>query len=588
MAMKTFLDELKRRRVYRVAAVYAAVAFIIWQAAEIAFPTLQFPDWTLAFVIVVTFLGFPVALVLAWAFDLTPEGVKRTEPTTRDEAGARSRGRAVPIAAGALAFALALAAAWFVLHDRGSTPSPETKSIAVLPFTNMSAETENEYFSDGITDDIITHLSKIADLDVISRTTVMRYKGTELSLKEIGEELGVATILEGGVRRVGDRVRINAQLIDAQTDAHLWAESYDRELTDIFAIQSDVAQQIAAALEATLTTATKERIERAPTEDLEAYDLYLRGRYFWSQRGEGLRRGLQYFQQALERDPNYARAHAGVADCYSLLGFYAYLPPHEAFPAARAAALTGLEIDEGLDEAHTSLGFVKHYYDWDARGAAAEYRRALELNANSPQAHHWYSSVLLTLGRFDDAIYHARRAVEIDPLSVYESVALGWQLIGARRYAEARERLRRAIELDPDFALAHWLLGEADAFDSRVAESLIHFERAVELSGESLWFVPSLAWAYGLNGDAIKAREILAELSERSNRDYVSPFGFVLIHSGLGETDRALDFLEQAFEERNPNLISLHYYPFYDNLRAEPRFIALVDRVGLAAQTLAE
>jgi adenylate cyclase len=576
--MGSFLAELKRRRVYRVAIVYAAVAFVIWQAAEIAFPALRLPDWTLTLVVLLTIAGFPIALVLAWAFDITQAGVKAAEPGNK----------AVAIIAGAVVLVIVVGAAWLALRNKASTPSPDAKSIAVLPFANMSADPDNEYFSDGITDDIILHLSKIADLDVISRTSVMRYKDTELGLREIGEQLGVATILEGGVQRAGERVRINAQLIDARTDEHIWAEQYDRELTDIFAIQSDVARQIAAALQATLTADERERIGRAPTENLEAYDLYLRGRYFWSQRGEGLRRGLRYFQQALERDPDYARAYAGVADCYNLLGFYAYLPPSDAFPAARAAALRALEIDEGLDEAHTSLGFVKLYYDWDARGAAAEYRRALELNANSPQAHHWYSSALQALGRFDDSIDHARRAVEIDPLSVYESVALGWQLIGARRYAEARERLRRAIELVPDFPIAHWLLGEANAHDSRVVESLIHFERAVELSGGTGWFLASLGWAYALNGDETKAQEILAEGVERSKREYVSPFGYALIRLGLREKDAALDFLELAFEERNPLLMALHYYPTWDDLRSEPRFIDLVERVGLAAQSLGE
>jgi adenylate cyclase len=574
--MGSFFAELKRRRVYRVAVVYAAVAFVIWQAAEIAVPALRLPDWALTLVVLLTIAGFPIALALAWAYDITPTGVKAAEPGNR----------AVAMIAGVAVVALAAGAAWLVLHDRASTPSPDAKSIAVLPFANMSADPENEYFSDGITDDIILHLSKIADLDVISRTSVMRYKDTEFSLREIGEQLGVATILEGGVQRAGERVRINAQLIDARTDEHIWAEQYDRELTDIFAIQSDVARQIAAALEATLTAAERDRIERAPTADQEAYDLYLRGRHFWSQRGDGLQRGLHYFQRALEKDPDYARAHAGIADCYNLLGFYAYLPPHEAFPAARAAALEALEIDETLDEAHTSLGFVKLYYDWDARGAAAEYRRALALNPNSPQAHHWYSSALMALGRVDDSIEHARRAVEIDPLSAYESVALGWQLISARRYAEARERLRRAIELDPDFPIAHWLLGEANAEDARVAESLIHFERAVELSGRTLWFLPSLGWAYGLNGDASKAREIMAELFERSK--FVSSFGYALIRLGLGEKDAALDLLELAFEERDPNMMSLHYYPTWDDLRSDPRFIDLVERVGVAAQARAE
>lgn len=576
--MKAFLAELKRRKVYRVAIVYAAVAFVIWQAAEIAVPALRLPEWALTLVVMLTIAGFPIALVLAWAFDITPEGVKAAEPGNK----------AVQMTAGVVVLALVVGAAWLALHDGASTPSPEAKSIAVLPFRNMSADPDSEYFSDGITDDIILQLSKVAALTVKSRTSVMRYKGTSVSPSQIGEDLGVANILDGGVQRVGDRVRINVQLIDARSEANLWVEQYDRELTDIFAIQSDVAQRIAAALEATLTADERERIRAAPTGNLEAYDLYLRGRFFWSQRGEGIERGLAYFQQALELDPDYGRAHAGVADCYNLLGFYAYLRPDEAFPAARAAAFRALEIDERLDEAHASLGFVLLFYEWDALGAAAEHQRALELNPNSPQAHHWYASTLATLGRFDDAIDHARRAVEIDPLSVYESVALAWQLIGARRYAEARERLPRAIELNPDFAIAHWLLGEAYAYDSRGAESLSHFQRAVELSGRDPWAVSGLGWAYARHGDETRAREILAELLERSNREYVSPYVLAQVYLGLGENDQTLDFLEQAFEERNPNFMSLHYYPFWDDLRSEPRFIALVERVGLAAQSLGE
>jgi TolB-like protein/Flp pilus assembly protein TadD len=576
--MGSFLAELKRRKVYRVAIVYAAVAFVIWQGAEIAVPALRLPEWALTLVVLLTIAGFPIAVVLAWAFDITPAGVKAAEPGNK----------AVAMTAGVVVVALVMGAAWLAFHDRASTPSPDGKWIAVLPFTNMSAEPENEYFSDGITDDIILHLSKIADLNVISRTSVMQYKDTELSLREIGEELGVATILEGGVRRVGERVRINAQLIDAQTDEHIWAQQYNRELTDIFAIQSDVAVRIATALEAALTTDERERIEREPTADLEAYDLYLRGRYFLSQRGEGIRRGLQYFQRALEQDPNYARAHAGVADCYNLLGFYAYLPPSEAFPAARAAALMALEIDETLDEAHTSLGFVKMYYDWDARGAEAEYRQALELNPNSPQANHWYSAALHVVGRSNEAIAHVERAVEIDPLSVMENAGFAWSLISVRRYAEARERLGSAIELNPDFAIAHWLLGQAYAYDSRVAESLSHFQRAVEISDRDPWMLATLGWAYARHGDETRAREILDELSEQSNSEYVSPFFFATAHLGLSEKGETLDFLEQAFEQRNPNLVSLHYYPFYDDLRTEPRFIALVERVGLVAQSVGE
>jgi len=586
--MKTFIAELKRRRVIRVAGAYAIVAFVIWQVAEIAFPALGFPDWTLAFIIVVTFLGFPIALVFAWAFEITPEGVRRTESVTKAADHSETKGRLVLMVAVAAAVALALSATWLVLRDISPTHSPEGKWIAVLPFTNMSAEPESEYFSDGITDDIITHLSKIADLDVISRTTVMRYKDTELSLRAIGEELGVATILEGGIRRVGDRVRINAQLIDAQTDAHLWAETYDRELTDIFAIQTDVAERIADALEATLTADEKARIERAPTEDLEAYDLYLRGRYFLNQRGEGIRQALTYFERALERDPDYARAHAGVADCFSLLGFYHYLRPKEAFPEARAAALRALELDGGLDEAHTSLAYVKAFFDWDALGAAAEFERALELNPNSPQALHWYAATLNMLEQPDEAVAQVERAVLIDPLSVMEAAGYAWTLINARRYAEARTRLQRAIELDPGFALAHWLLGEAHAYDSRIADSLSHYQRAVDLSDRYPWFVSSLGYALARRGDGSGARAILAELTERSHQEYISPFFLAVVHLGLGDKDKALDLFEDAFEERSPLLTGSHIGPFYDELRSEPRFMALVERIGLAAQASTE
>jgi TolB-like protein/Flp pilus assembly protein TadD len=581
--MKTFLAELKRRRVYRVAIVYAAVAFVIWQAVEIAVPALRLPEWALTLIVVLTIVGFPIAVVLAWAFDITPEGVRRTERLATDVPN-----QTIVTIAGFVVLALVVISAWFLFQSTRQAPSLAAKWIAVLPFTNMSAEPENEYFSDGITDDIITHLSKIADLDVISRTTVMRYKGTELSLKEIGEELGVATILEGGVQRVGDRVRINAQLIDAQTDAHLWAESYDRELTDIFVIQTEVAERIVEALEATLTADERARIEKAPTEDMEAYDLYLRGRYFLNQRGEGIRNALTYFERALERDPEYARAYAGVADCYSLLGFYHYLRPKDAFPEARAAALRALELDESLDEAHTSLGFVKIWHDWDGLGAAADYKRALELNPNSPQALHWYAATLNVLRRPDEAVAQVERAVLVDPLSVMENAGFAWTLIGARRYAEARTRLQRAIELDPDFALAHWLLGEAHVFDSRIAESLTHFQKAVDLSDRYIWFLASLGYARGLHGDDSEARAILAELTERSNREYVSPFFFAIVHLGLGEKGKTLDYFEDAFEERSPHLAACHYHPFNDALRSEPRFIALVERIGLADQSLPE
>jgi TolB-like protein len=339
------------------------------------------------------------------------------------------------------------------------------KSIAVLPFANLSAEPESEYFSDGITFDIINNLAKISDLKVISRTSIMRYKTTDKPLRRIGEELGVAAIVEGEVQRVGDRVRIGAQLVDARTDEHLWAEQYDRELLDVFAIQSDVAHRVADALKATLTAAEKERIERRPTDDSEAYNLYLKGRYFFDRRGEGLLKGLEYFQQALEIDPDYALAHAGVADCYALLGFYGNLPAGEAWPRAKAAALRALEIDEGLAEAHCSLGFAGLYHDWDPLAAEKHLQRAIEVNPGYAPAHYWYACVFTALGRSEDALSKNRRALEVDPLSIFANAHYGWIMVtAARQYERGREQLKRTLELDPNLAVAHWLLGQAMDF----------------------------------------------------------------------------------------------------------------------------
>jgi TolB-like protein/Flp pilus assembly protein TadD len=455
------------------------------------------------------------------------------------------------------------------------------KSIAVLPFANLSAEPESEYFSDGITFDIINNLAKISDLKVISRTSIMRYKTTDKPLRRIGEELGVAAIVEGEVQRVGDRVRIGAQLVDARTDEHLWAEQYDRELLDVFAIQSDVAHRVADALKATLTAAEKERIERRPTDDSEAYNLYLKGRYFFDRRGGGLWKGLEYFQQALEIDPDYALAHAGVADCYALLGFYGNLPAGEAWPTAKAAALRALEIDEGLAEAHCSLGFAGLYHDWGPLAAEKHLQRAIEVNPGYAPAHYWYACVFTALGRLEDALSKNRRALEVDPLSIFANAHYGWIMVtGARQYERGREQLKRTLELDPNFAIAHWLLGQAYGMESMFEDGISCFKKAVELSDGLPWFLGSLGWAYGASGQAEEAGEVLSELDTRRRERYVRSLCFALVHIGLGDLDEALDWLEKAYEERDTYMVHLNIDPTFDCLRSHPRFIALLKKVG--------
>lgn len=463
-------------------------------------------------------------------------------------------------------------------------PSQRT-SVAVLPFVNVSADPESEYFSDGITFDIINHLAKIIELKVTSGTSAMRYRNTDKHLRQIGEELGVATIVEGDVQRVGDRVRINAQLIDARTDEHLWAEQYDRDLVDVFAIQSDVAQHVAAALQATLSAAEKERIERKPTDDFQAYNLYLKGRHFWDKRGEGITKALEYFQQALEVDPDYALAHAGVADCYNLLGHFGDLPATDAFPKARAAALRALEIDAGLAEAHSSLGFVRLWHEWDPQAAEHDFRRAIELNSRYAPAYYFYAGLFLMLGRFEDAISQSQRALEVDPMSIFANTHLGWMLVGSRQLEHAKKQLKSTIELDPSFALAHWVLGWAYVYESKPDDGIPCFEKAVELSYGLPWYLASLGLAYAASGQAEDARSVLSELRARGRERYVRSMCFALVHIGLDELDEALKWLERAYQERDTWIPALRIDPVFDRLRSQPRFIALQKKVGVDQPT---
>ncbi|UCC83369.1 MAG: tetratricopeptide repeat protein, partial [Gemmatimonadota bacterium] len=584
----SFLAELKRRKVYRVAVVYAVVAFLIWQAAEIAFPALAFPDWTLAFVIVLTFLGFPIALVLAWAFEITPEGVKRTEPLAEGVARAEPGSPAIRVAAGVAVFVLAIAAGWLVIRDGGPGPSADRKSIAVLPFANLSADPENEYFSDGITGDIINQLSKIADLRVTSRTSIMQYKRTEKSLREIGAELGVATVLEGEVQRAGDRVRINAQLIDARTDEHIWSEQYDRELMDIFAIQSDVAQQIAAALRARLSPAERERIGKEPTENLEAYNLYLQGRYFWNKRTEeGFWNAIEYFEGAIAIDSSYALGYAGLADCYQMLGLYAVVRPREVVPRAKAAALRALEIDSTLAEAHASLGFIESWHEFDWSEAEAQFERALELDPSYAMAHLWYGVLLTYTGRSDEALTEIRRALELDPLSPIAYLNLGSTLRDLGRYDEAIEQYQMALELDPDFWHAHWNLWVVYAARGMHEDAVAEMERLMASRGPGSLEpdheeVEAFRRAYAVSGwtGALECR--LQQLEEKAKERYVPPGYIAHTYALLGRNDGAFEWLERGIEEGQGAILGLMMRnPVAEGLRSDPRFTALLKRVGL-------
>ena len=473
--------------------------------------------------------------------------------------------------ASALAFAEALA-----------TPAgPRPPSVAVLPFLNLSADPENEYFADGITEDVIAHLSKIRALKVISRTSVMAFKQREQSLREIGARLEVATLLEGSVRRAGDRVRIVAQLIDAESDRHLWAETYDRRLTDVFAIQTDVALQIAAALKAELSPDEKSRLHQEPTSDLQAYQLYLQGRHCYLRyTAEGSRRGIEYFEQAVAKDPNYALAYAALAMVYTELAETGSLRPGEAYARARDASAKALALDLGLGEAHCMLAYITAVCDFNWVSAEQEFKRALELTPNSADTYDLYGRMCLALERNDEALAMERRAQELDPLAHRADVARA--LLRAGRYDEALQAATHAVELDPHYARAHATLGWAYLKKGIVKQGVAELEIAVSLSpGDTLWLA-QLGQAYGMVGDVARARNVLHQLEELSGQRFVSPYHIAFVYTGLGEQDSAMDWLERAYEDRSGPVYSVKGSFLFTTLHAHPRFIALLRKMNLA------
>ena len=473
------------------------------------------------------------------------------------------------------AFAEALAA-----PARGA---PGPASVAVLPFLNLSADPENEFFADGITEDVIAQLSKVRSLKVISRGSVMPFKKREQSLRQIGTTLDVATLLEGSVRRAGSRVRIVAQLIDAETDRHLWAETYDRDLTDIFAIQSDVALHIAAALKAELSHEERTRIRKEPTDDVQAYQLFLLGKHClsrWTQ--EGVDQGIKHLEQAVARDPDYALAHATIAYAYMDigLGVAGAIPAEEAFRRSKAAVARAFEIDSGLAEAHAVQGHLKFVCDYDWAGAEADFKRAIELNPNSGVVYDHYGLMLSALERYDEAIELQRRAHELDPLAHRMDIATTF--LRAGRYDEALRTVTRVVEVDPHFAMAHATLGWAYLMKGMPDEGLAALQRAVSLSPESTLYLAQLGQAQAQVGRTEEAREILRRLEEMSRQRYVSPYHMAYVHTGLGEHERAMDWLERAYEERAGGVFGVKGSFLFVSLRGHPRFQALLRKMNLA------
>jgi serine/threonine-protein kinase len=470
------------------------------------------------------------------------------------------------------------------LVDEAVTPLPSTgASIAVLPFANMSTDRDDEFLSDGIAEEIINALSKIEGLQVAARTSSFAFKGKHEDVRAIGSQLNVGSVLEGSVRRSGNRLRVTAQLVNCADGYHLWSERYDREMSDVFAVQDDIAEAIVTVLRGSLLAGERESVAKRHTEHVGAYQLYLKGRYVENTRTpDGFTKGIEYFEEALRTDDDYALAYAGLADTYYLLGWYRHLPPREAFPRADAAAARALELDETVAEAHISRAYVKFYYDWDWVGAERCFRRALELNPNHATALHGYAEYLAARGRIDEALLSVQRAHELDPLSLTISAGLGWVHFFSRHYGEAAEHFEATLALDPHYVFIHWFLGQTYLMQERLDDAIAVLRRGLAGSKGHPGMSAYLGHACARAGRLDPAHTILRELEEHAMRSYVPADYFAVLYIGLGEADEAVAWLEKAYDERALHLVFLAVDPVFDDLRGDPRFDALLEKVGLA------
>jgi TolB-like protein/Tfp pilus assembly protein PilF len=500
---------------------------------------------------------------------------------------AESAQRRLPVRriAATLALVIGIAVAAVLLRGAQRTRADAgIQAIAVLPFADQSAGREYEYFADGMTEELMARLAHVDGLDVVGRTSVFAFKDHAIDVREIASRLNVTAVLQGSVRHSGDRLRIVAQLIDARNGYQLWTETYEREIEDVFAIQDDISRQIVTRLrgESARANASPVKEPGLAAVDPDAFNLYLKGRYEWHRRTEhSLRAAADYFRQAVERAPDYARAHDGLGDAYAVLGFYDLLPPRDAFPAAADAARRALELQPSLVEPHATLGYVALYHEWDWPRAEREFRRAIDLDRGYSTAHQWYANFLTAMGRFDEASVEMGAAMELDPLSVIANAALGWVLYYAGDYQRAIDQCTRALELSPDFALAYLWRGLAREELGDVAAGLHDLEQAIRLSDGSAIHIALHARALASAGQRDRARALMQQLEARATSDYVPPYEMAKLHEALGDIDTALRSLEAAYDHRSHSMAFLAVDPQLAGLRNEPRFRRLIDRVGL-------
>ncbi len=501
-------------------------------------------------------------------FALPPAEVPRTRPTVMWAAVA------------ALAISAALSAVW--ISRQSATPARAYPSIAVLSLENLSADPGEAYLADGITDELTTNLAKISSLRVISRGSVLQFRGKQVPIPEIGRQLNVQAIVEGSVTRSGDRVRVTAQLIDAADDRHLWAESYERSVKDLLGLQREVAATIADRIQAKLTVSERAMLASAVRVNSDAYLTYIKGRAFWNLRTRpALEKGVSAFEEAISADPGYARAYAGLADCYTALGYGSYLPPKVAFVNAEEAASRAIALDAELADPHASLGYVKLYYEWDFAGANREFQRALALDPNGVTALDWHSVYLTAMGRFDEARTEIRRTRDLDPLSVAINTDVGFVDYYSGRYADASKQLRTTIEMNPDLPLAHLWMGRTYQAQREYKSALDEYAAAARTLGSWPVAMAAIGHLHGISGRRDEARRVLKDLEELSSREYVTPYGVALVHAGLGDAAAAFEWLDRAVADRSNWLVWLKLDPRFADLHGQPRFDALLRKVGL-------
>jgi TolB-like protein/Flp pilus assembly protein TadD len=580
MNPKIFFGELKRRNVYKVGVAYAVVAWLLMQVASQIFPFFDVPNWVVRFVILLLVIGFPVALIIAWAFEVTPEGIKRTEAA--DAAGLRSRGVAwiyVVLIGAALSVGLFFVGRYTAGHGTSrvsevTTPSPQ-KSIAVLPLVNESGDPKDEYFSDGLSEELIAALAQISGLKVIGRSSSFRFKDRKEEPRAIGEKLGVSTLLDGTVRKQGDRVRIVAELVNAADGIQLWTRTFDRELKDIFAVQEEIARAVAESLKVTLLGADSRSSQGSATDNAEAHNAYLEGHFHLLRRNvEDFRRAIGYYDQAIQLDPHYALAYAERAEALAFMGDLTGERP-TTYPKARSDAEKAVAIAPALAEARAALGWVRCLVDWKFDEGLAELKRAKELSPTNPTANDLLARIIVYLGRFDEAERQGRQAVELDPLSTVTQGNLARVLFCAGKFDEADAVARKAAELQPSGAGSHrWqVLIAAERGDGETAL------REAQLEPDAGFRRFELAVAHYVRGDRQAADAALADLIANAREGFA--YQIAEVYAVRGEADKAFEWLQISFDDRDAGMLGLLVDPLLRGLRDDPRYKNLVAKVGL-------